>query len=317
MSTFLKMRANRENGNKKLLEQLDNAQSTGYKKDERFYYPVRDAAGNASVVIRFLPGPILEGANDSIDFVKEYKHSFKGPSTKWFIEPCPTQLGGDNNPCPCCEENSRLWALGEPGEKVVREGKRSRQVSFVSNVLIVRDSKNPELEGKVMLFRYGKKIFDMVASAAKPKFAEDPSINVFDLWEGADFNFRIVKKDKQTNYDDSKFKDPSAIGKDDDEREKLYNQVVDLSEFNSPKLFKTYPELQKRLAIALGVPQVGEAAPAAADAPVAGYTATPATAGPSAPAASAPAAVTTEDEPGDDENPLAFFQRQAAKASNA
>jgi len=53
--------------------------------------------------------------------------------------------------------NSRLWNSGNEEDKTtVRE--RKRRLHYVTNIYVVNDSGNPQNEGKVMLYKFGKKI---------------------------------------------------------------------------------------------------------------------------------------------------------------
>jgi hypothetical protein len=113
--------------------------------------------------------------------------------------------------------------------------------------LIVSDPKHPENEGKVFLFKFGKKIFDKIMDKARPTFEDEKPVNVFDLWEGANFKMRMRKKDGYANYDESAFMEPSAISDDEDKLLAIVNAQHKLSEFTDRKNFKSYDELKKKL----------------------------------------------------------------------
>jgi len=214
------------------------------QKDDRFYYPARDDNGNAHAVIRFLMPP--EGEDSP--WVKTYSHAFKSDSGRWFIEECPTTIGKD---CVCCSENGKLWNSGIESDKdIVRQ--RKRRLQYVANILVVEDKKNPENEGKVFLFKFGAKIFDMIKGAMYPEFDDEEPCNVFDFWEGANFNLRIRKVAGQTNYDKSSFGSPAPIADSDEKIERIWKQEYSLAEFLSPDRFKSEEELAKSFARAVG-----------------------------------------------------------------
>jgi len=225
----------------KLLGAVNKAKSAGgfEKDDKKFYYPARDAAGNGSAVIRFLPGK----TDDDIPFVKTYAHGFKGAGG-WFIEDCPTTI---DKPCYACEQNSILWNTNlKANQDIVRE--RKRKISYIANILIVSDPKNPENEGKVFQYKFGTKIFDKIVDALQPVEDElDPKepCNVFDLKEGANFILKIRKVEGQTNYDKSEFKAPSPVKVD-------LSLLESLDQFTAPERFKTPEELQRRFDKAVG-----------------------------------------------------------------
>ena len=158
----------------------------------------------------------------------------------------------------CCAANSALWSSGIDSNKKIAS-QRKRKLSFYSNIYVVKNPANPELEGTVMLFRYGQKIFDKILSAMKPEFEGDEPISPFDLWEGADFKIKVktVKESSGAvypNYDDSAFMSPSALSDDDEELERIWKNCYSLQELISPDKFKSEEELQKRLDFVLGTP---------------------------------------------------------------
>lgn len=214
-------------------------------RDDRFYYPERDERGNASVIIRFLPEP--EG--EDMPWVKTYNHSYKGPGG-YFIEECPTTIGKE---CPMCELNAALvneyggWDSTPESEKALIR-KRKRRIQYITNILVVEDKRNPELNGKVMLFKFGPKIFEKIKSALEPEFDEDEPLNPIDPFEGVDFNLRIRKVDGMTNYDKSTFSTKKRpIAETDEEIEAIWRREYKLAEFISEDRFKSYDELSDRL----------------------------------------------------------------------
>ena len=153
--------------------------------------------------------------------------------------------------CPVCEANSELWNSGSDDDKNIARD-RKRKLSYFSNILVVSDPKNPQNEGKVFLFKYGKKIFDKIMEKIQPEFQGETAVNVYDFWKGADFKLKIRKVAGYVNYDKSEFDSASAMSKDDDEIEKIWKQAHSLKEFLSPKNFKSYDDLRARLDKALG-----------------------------------------------------------------
>ena len=224
-------------------QETSGTQTTRQSDDTRFWQPTRDKAGNGYAVIRFLPGD----AQAATPWVRYWDHAFKGPTGQWYIEKSLTSIGQQD---PLSELNSKMWNSGVEADKaIVRQ--RKRNLRYIANVLIVSDPSAPENEGQVKLYRFGKKIFDMINDAMCPQFPDEKPINPFDMWEGADFTLKIRKVEGYPNYDASSFKSPSSIG-DDDYMEELYNKQHDISEFTDPKNYKTYDELKSRLAMVLG-----------------------------------------------------------------
>ena len=214
--------------------------------EDRFWKPEVDKAGNGYAVLRFLPAP--EGEN--IPWVKYWSHGFKGPNGQWFIENCRTSLNGEA--CPACESNNTLWNSGNDDDKVTAR-QRKRRLHYISNVFVVSDPANPQNEGKVMLFKYGKKIFDKLMDVMQPQFADEKPINPFDLWVGADFKLKIRQVEGYRNYDKSEFSSSSELlDGDESALESVYNRMYSLNEFIDPSSYKSYAELKTRLVAVLG-----------------------------------------------------------------
>ena len=248
MVDFSKMKKSSGNLDKlKTAVEALNASSEGSSDKEKFWRPEVDKAGNGMATIRFLPASPADG-EDGLPWVKIFGHGFQGPGG-WLIDNCLTTK---NQQCPVCEHNSTLWNSGiEANKEIVR--KQKRKLNYVANVYIVSDPKHPENEGKVMLFKFGKKIFDKITEAMNPQFEDETPINPFDLWKGANFKLKIRKVEGYQNYDKSEFESPSALLDDDDELEKVWKSEHSLSELVADKEFKSYDALKERLEKVLGL----------------------------------------------------------------
>ena len=219
-------------------------------KDERLWKPELDKSGNGYAVIRFLPA--VEG--EDMPWAKVFNHAFQGPTGQWYIENSLTTV---NKADPVSELNSTYWNTGLESDKEIAR-KQKRKLQYFSNIYVVSDSKNPHNEGKVFLFRYGKKIFDKLMAAMQPEFEDESPINPFDFWEGANFKLKIRKVDGYWNYDKSEFEAPSAIFDNDGQIEEVWNKAYALNEHTAPTNFKSYEELKARLDVVLsGTTTVG------------------------------------------------------------
>lgn len=202
---------------------------------DKFWKAETDKTGNGFAIIRFLPGK----TDDDVPFVKTYNHGFKGPAGKWFIENCPTTIGGN---CPVCEANGVLWNSGvESDKEIVRE--RKRRQSYIANVLVISDPKNPDNEGKVFLFKFGVKIFDRLVDKMQPSFADEEPMNPFDPVDGANFKLKIRKVEGFANFDKSEFETPSPI---EGKLDSILDAMTNLSEFLDPQNFKSHEMLQTK-----------------------------------------------------------------------
>jgi hypothetical protein len=213
-----------------------NSESKG--SDDRFWTATVDKAGNGYAVIRFLPAP----PNEDVPFIRVFDHGFQGPGG-WYIENSLTTLGKQD---PVSEYNSKLWNSGIEANKEIAR-KQKRRLHFISNIYVVSDPGNPANEGKVFLYKYGKKIFDKLNDAMNPQFPGDEPVNPFDLWAGASFKLKIRNVEGYRNYDKSEFDKVAALLDDDEELEKVWKSEHSLQEFLAPNNFKSYEELQARL----------------------------------------------------------------------
>lgn len=234
--SITQLKKNGKNSLAKLVEQ-NNKLAAKPNTDDRFWYPDVDKAGNGKTVIRFLAAPVGE----DVPYVRYFSHGFQGPGG-WYIENSLTTLGEAD---PVSEYNSKLWnsTKDDAHPARVQARKQKRNQNFVANIQVVEDSSHPEHEGQVKLFKFGKKIFDKVMSGLD----DDPAINPFDMWEGANFVIKIRQKDGFRNYDNSKFDVASPLADSDDEIEAIWKQAHSLQQFVAKENFKTYDVLKSRL----------------------------------------------------------------------
>ena len=212
--------------------------------DERFWQLELDKSGNGYAVLRFLPA----ANGEESPWIQYWDHGFQGPGG-WFMEKSLTTLG---NKCPVSEYNNSLWISGDEAQKD-QARKQKRRPHYVANVLIVSDPTHPENEGKVMLYRFGKKIFKKIKDVMRPQFEDENPINPFDMLEGADFKLKVRKVDGYWNYDKSEFASVAPISEDDSVLETLYNKQHSLAELIAADQFMSYDEMKVKLDRALGL----------------------------------------------------------------
>ena len=231
----------------RLMKKVEKLNEKGNNTDERLWKPAVDKAGNGYAVIRFLPAH----ANCELPWTQVWSHAFQGTGG-WYIENSLTTIGKDD---PVGELNRSLWNSGRESDKDIAR-KQKRKLSYYANVYVVKDSINPENEGEVKLYKFGKKIFDKITAAMQPEFDDEEAINPFDFWQGANFKLKIKQVAGFWNYDSSEFGKTEALLDDDAELEKIYDKIYDLSEFTAADQFKTYEQLKSRLDTVLGTKQV-------------------------------------------------------------
>jgi len=231
----------------KLTKAIEQLNATPASKDDKFWKPEVDKAGNGYAVIRFLPAPEVDG-EEGLPWVKVFNHGFQGPGG-WYIENSLTTL---NQKDPVSEYNTQLWNSGVEANKEIAR-KQKRRLSYISNVYIVEDSKNPDNEGKVFLFKFGAKIFDKINEAMNPAFEDEKAMNPFDFWTGANFKLKIRKVEGYQNYDKSEFAAPGPLLSDDGKLEQIWKSEHSLKEHLDPSNFKSYDELKTKLNKVLGL----------------------------------------------------------------
>ena len=230
----------------KLVKEADKMNNKGGGADERLWKPEMDKSGNGYAVIRFLPAP----DGEDLPWVKLFSHAFQGPGG-WYIENSLTTVGGKD---PVGELNRELWNTGNDSDKdTVR--KQKRKLSFYANIYVVKDPANPQNEGGVFLYKFGKKIFDKIMEAMQPEFEDETPINPFDFWQGANFKLKLKKVAGYWNYDSSEFDSVSALSADDDQLEAIWKQENSLEAFTNKDQFKSYEDLERRLNMVLGITQ--------------------------------------------------------------
>ena len=246
--SFANLKRNRDNISKLIKAAEATGGGSTEKKsyvDDRMWKPTVDQAGNGYAIIRFLPA--REGAE--LPWARYWDHGFKGPTGQWYIEKSLTSIGQND---PVGELNSRLWNTGIEEDKETAR-RQKRRLHYVSNIFVVSDPGNPENEGKVFMYQFGKKIHDKIMDQMQPEFADEEPVNPFDMWEGANFKLKIRNVEGYRNYDKSEFaKQTQLLDGDDAKLESVYDQMYDLSEFTDPANYKTYDELKTKLSSILG-----------------------------------------------------------------
>jgi hypothetical protein len=243
--SFSELKRSASNSFEKLNQELTKLNSNqSNSRDERLWTCATDKAGNGYAIIRFLPAP----SGEDVPFVRLFTHGFKGPGG-WYIENSLTTIGQQD---PIAELNTRLWNSGvESDKETVR--KQKRQLNYYSNIYVVKDPANPANEGKVFLFRYGKKIFDKITDLMNPQFEDEKPVDPFNLWTGANFKLKIRKFEGYPNYDKSEFDSSGPLLDDDDALESIWKTEYSLKELLDTKNFRSYDELKRRLDRALGL----------------------------------------------------------------
>ena len=302
--SFEKLKQNRASAISKLVSAADSNSEKKSYGDERVWKPTVDKAGNGYAVIRFLPA----GGGEDLPWVRYWDHGFKGSTGRWYIEKSLTTLG---QPDPVSELNSQLWNSGRDEDKETARN-RKRRLHHVSNIMVISDSANPENEGKVFLYEYGKKIMDKIMDVMQPQFQDETPINPFDFWAGANFKLKIRNLEGYRNYDKSEFDAASEfLDGDDAKLEEVYGKLHTLSEYTDPENYKSYTDLKRKLFEVIGEAEV--ATGLSTEQQVELNTTVSAPSQPSVDSVDPLASSTSVDTPSDDaEDTLSYFAKLAS-----
>src|SRR5271155_3782902 len=104
-NTFSSLKKSSKAQFESLTKEIERLNSKGYAADADLWQPVVDKALNGYAQFHWLPA--AEG--EDVPFVRQFKHSFKGPTGLWLIENCPTTIRSGNDVCPVCKYNNILW----------------------------------------------------------------------------------------------------------------------------------------------------------------------------------------------------------------
>jgi hypothetical protein len=282
--SFSDMKNNARGSLESLQQKLEETNKTNSYKDDRLWRAELDKSSNGYAEIRFLPAP----KNEDLPWARLYSHAFKGPGG-WYIENSLTTKGGKD---PVSEMNSQLWNSGLDSDKdIARE--RRRKLQYISNIYVISDPANPQNEGKVFLYKYGKKIFDKINEAMNPEFQDEEAVNPFNFWTGATFKLKVRKVAGYVNYDKSHFDPSSPLNEDDGELERIWTSQYSLTDLVADDKFKSYDELSNRIQQVLG-----------------GDSRASATSESSTVEEQTSTAVTSDPQPKEEESAMSFFERQ-------
>ena len=212
-----------------------------YVRDPRFWtlpFGGNNSGSAFKATIRF----IVDYAYSKKAMIKTLNHNFMvGAHTYNSI--CRKTIQG--NSCPLCDLASRYYASNDPAEKELAK-KIYAKPKFISNVYIISDLNNEKNTGKVLLFSFGKQIYDIIARAMNgdPDSGENP-IEIFDPYEGANF---IVRKESKIqsppSYTSSKFLSPSKLKPTDEEIGAILSNTINLDTFIDPSAMPTLDDVE-------------------------------------------------------------------------
>ena len=243
MSGFSSLKKGAQGSIDRLSAEIQKLSSKQSYDDDRMWTLTRDKSDNGYALIRFLPA--VEG--EDVPWVRLFNHGFQGKGG-WLIENCPTTIG---RKCPVCEANNELWGSGNEANKQIARD-RKRKMSYISNILVISDPANPSNDGKIFLFKFGKKIFDKLQEAMNPTTPDEPKFNPFDYWGGANFKLKAHRESGYVSYEKSSFQPQSQLLDGDDKRlEALWRAQYPLQPFIAPDQFKSYEDIASRLASVL------------------------------------------------------------------
>ena len=242
----------------KSISEMKNKKSSS---EDEYWKLTCDAAGNGTAELRFLPAH----PDEDMPVVEVHEYFFGKldkalGKKKWYINRSLETIGKKD---PVKEE---YWACinkkTEEHKEMAKEI-RDRQ-SFIVWVYIVDDKNAPENNGRVMKTKLSSSQWKFITDRINPDemLIEDGvvPIDVFNLWEGANFKLRAYNgSNNMRTYDRSVWMEPGPLFKDDEKMEEVYSKVTGLKsevDPDGPLYKKTYAELEEQLISVLGRPLV-------------------------------------------------------------
>jgi hypothetical protein len=162
--------------------------------DENLYkpYPELGKDGVYKALIRFVPNVF----NLKKSKIHKYYVWLKDPADgKSFPVDCPSTVGKKSI------LKDVYWKLqNSPSAKDKELSKSfSRKEDYYALIQVVEDKMHPELEGKIMIFKFGKKVNDLIEQQIKPAYGK--SCSPFDPIDGKNFLLHVRKVGEWNNYD--------------------------------------------------------------------------------------------------------------------
>jgi hypothetical protein len=166
--------------------------------------PDQGPDGNYRSLIRFLPNL----SNPRKPYIRKYIYWLENDNGGFYVD-SPSTVG---ERCPVQDMFFKLRNSTSAVEKNLSETLKRREV-YYALIQVVKDPQNRDLEGQIKIFKFGYKIKAKIDEELNPQF--DEPVQVFDPFEGKNFELVLTKKGGYTNYDSSKFqgsRTPIAIG---------------------------------------------------------------------------------------------------------
>ena len=157
--------------------------------------PDQGQDGTYRSLIRFLPNI----KNPRKPFVRKFVYWLEDREGNGFYADSPSTVG---DKCPVQDMFFKLRNSESAVDKKMSESLKRREV-FYALVQIVKDPQNRDLEGKIKVYKFGYKIKTKIDEELNPQF--DEPTQVFDPFEGKNFELVISKKGGYPNYDSCKF----------------------------------------------------------------------------------------------------------------
>lgn len=174
-----------------------NTHEQATKATDNIYKPSADQGkdGTYKALIRFVPNP----ANPRNSLVKKYVHWLTDAEGNGRLIDSPSTV---NEKCPIADVFFKLRNSDSAVDRKMSD-KLKRREQYYSLIKVIKDPQNPEYEGQYMIYKFGYKIKEKIDEELKPAFGEPTQ--VFDLFNGKNFELIITRQGEYNNYDKSKF----------------------------------------------------------------------------------------------------------------
>ena len=241
MAFDLKKLKDAKKNRKDLLNKLQESfVDKGNGGDRKFWKLATNDSKEGLAIIRFVPN------QDDEMYATTMNHTFRNKGTKKsFNERCPRTLGWDYK-CPICVDISAAYNENslDDARTITRDIKK--YVRYIANIMVVDDTTNPDNNGKVFKFTFGKSILDKIKGELSSDCDGEDPVNVFDIFDGKNFKLKSKANGEFINYDDASFLNKNCFdGKSDEEIISIINSTHSFAEYKEVKSFEEIDKLYR------------------------------------------------------------------------
>lgn len=152
--------------------------------------------------IRFLPNPKNPANGSIVNKYQAYVTNYADNTARWVD--CPSSMG---LPDPIQDTFFSLKKSSNPNQ-VEASKTFSRKARYASLIQVIHSESDPSLNGRVLVWPYGKKVYEKIYAEMDPGNDMMTPKNPFNMINGRPFYVKVKEVSGFNNFDDSGFFDP-------------------------------------------------------------------------------------------------------------